>query len=305
MKTKVCSKCRIEKPLSAFGKDNNRKDGHNVYCKECRSQKSKKTLERELLFENGKKKCSKCGKIKKLQDFRKNKKTKNGLSNQCKDCDREYRIKNKERIKQYKIDNKEEFQKYQKEYMKKYQEENREKLLKYKKDYYEENKEELNKKRREYYSEHQEELKKKGQEYYLKYREYINNRNREYAIKNRDRLRKAHQEWERNKRKTDINFRLTQLLRHRLWLALNGNLRVDKTLNLLGCSIEDFKKYLESKFKKGMNWNNYGRGGWHIDHIKPCASFDLSKEKEQRKCFFYLNLQPLWELENLKKGSKI
>lgn len=52
-----------------------------------------------------------------------------------------------------------------------------------------------------------------------------------------------------------------------------------------------------------MNWDNYGE--WEIDHIKPCASYDLSKPKEQRKCFNYMNLQPLWAEENLRKGSKI
>ena len=52
-----------------------------------------------------------------------------------------------------------------------------------------------------------------------------------------------------------------------------------------------------------MNWNNIGK--WHIDHIKPCKSFDLTKSDEQKKCFHYTNLQPLWALDNIKKGAKI
>jgi hypothetical protein len=51
-----------------------------------------------------------------------------------------------------------------------------------------------------------------------------------------------------------------------------------------------------------MSWSNWGKFGWHIDHIRPCASFDLSKKSEQLKCFNYSNLQPLWAVENLKKG---
>ena len=76
------------------------------------------------------------------------------------------------------------------------------------------------------------------------------------------------------------------------------------------CSIEFLKKHLESQFKEGMNWKNQGRGWenkgmqeWHIDHKIPCASFNLSKKSEQRECFHYTNLQPLWAKENYKKGN--
>ena len=74
-------------------------------------------------------------------------------------------------------------------------------------------------------------------------------------------------------------------------------------MKLLGCSLDFLKQYLEFQFKKGMSWSNYGK--WHIDHIKPCASFDLSKPNEQHKCFNYINLQPLWAIDNLRKKDKI
>lgn len=61
---------------------------------------------------------------------------------------------------------------------------------------------------------------------------------------------------------------------------------------------------MQLQFKDGMNWGNYNYNGWHIDHIKPCALFDLSKEEEQKKCFHYTNLQPLWGIDNLKKGDR-
>jgi hypothetical protein len=60
---------------------------------------------------------------------------------------------------------------------------------------------------------------------------------------------------------------------------------------------------LEKQFTKGMNWKNYGK--WHIDHIKPCASFDLSLEHEQKLCFHFTNLQPLWAKDNIRKSDKI
>ncbi len=74
------------------------------------------------------------------------------------------------------------------------------------------------------------------------------------------------------------------------------------TMTLIGCDIDYFMYYIQKKFTKGMSWDNYG--DWHIDHIKPCTKFDLSKPNEQLKCFNYTNLQPLWAVDNLKKGNK-
>lgn len=54
-----------------------------------------------------------------------------------------------------------------------------------------------------------------------------------------------------------------------------------------------------------MNWGNHGLEGWHIDHIIPCNAFDLSDESQQKKCFHFSNLQPLWAFENLSKGDRI
>lgn len=113
--------------------------------------------------------------------------------------------------------------------------------------------------------------------------------------------RREHRNWERNKKKTDINYRISQNLGVRIYHALKHNVKSNFTKKLIGCSVEKLKKHLEKQFKPNMNWKNYGK--WHIDHIKPCASFDLSKPKEQRKCFNYTNLQSLWAEENLKKGK--
>lgn len=104
------------------------------------------------------------------------------------------------------------------------------------------------------------------------------------------------------KRKTNLNYRLAWYLRARVNSALKGNPKVATTMNLIGCTIEQFKQHLEAQFQPGMSWNNYGK--WHIDHIRPCASFDLSIPEEQRKCFNFINLQPLWAKDNLSKGTK-
>ena len=73
---------------------------------------------------------------------------------------------------------------------------------------------------------------------------------------------------------------------------------------MLGASPEFVWNRLESQFKEGMTRDNHGFRGWHIDHIKPVSSFDLSDPEEQKKCFHYTNLQPLWWWENLSKGGK-
>jgi hypothetical protein len=120
---------------------------------------------------------------------------------------------------------------------------------------------------------------------------------------------------ERFKYKTNINYKLAKSLRARLGLEIRKmkqtlDIELHKTtsaIELLGCSIFDLKIHLESQFKEGMSWENHGHGEncWHIDHILPCASFDLTDIEQQKKCFHYSNLQPLWQTENLSKSDKL
>jgi Zn ribbon nucleic-acid-binding protein/plasmid maintenance system antidote protein VapI len=126
----------------------------------------------------------------------------------------------------------------------------------------------------------------------------------EWRKENRKILNKNHKEYEKNRKLTDAEFKLLKTLRSRLGCAIKRQQsnKCDTTIELLGCSISFLKIFLESKFKEGMTWENHGE--WHIDHIKPCASFNLLDENEQKKCFHYTNLQPLWASENLRKGCK-
>lgn len=160
-------------------------------------------------------------------------------------------------------------------------------------------------KEKERHKRYQEKHKDKVKEYYLQYysknKDKYARRNKQWANNNRDKLR----EHEKYRRKHDPLFRIKQSLRKRLHDALKGKNKSASTLTLLGCSIEEFKKHLEKQFTKDMSWDNYGYYGWHIDHIKPCDSFDLTIEEEQRKCFHYSNMQPLWAKDNLSKSNKI
>lgn len=97
--------------------------------------------------------------------------------------------------------------------------------------------------------------------------------------------------------------KLANLLRCRLYQALRVRKQSVSAVKDLGISIDEFKIYLESKFTDGMSWHNVGE--WHIDHIKPLSSFNLTDEDEFRKACHYTNLQPLWASDNLRKSNII
>jgi hypothetical protein len=112
-------------------------------------------------------------------------------------------------------------------------------------------------------------------------------------------------EWSRLQRATNPEYRLKKHLRTRVYRALKGIRKETPTMTLLGCTVEELKAHLEQQFVDEMSWDNYGRRGWEMDHIIPCASFDLMDPVQLAECFHYTNLQPLWGPDNWRKGSKI
>ena len=105
---------------------------------------------------------------------------------------------------------------------------------------------------------------------------------------------------------TDTDFRLRLALRNSLRVRLRraGTVKSAKTMQLIGCTVPELKTYLANLFQPGMSWENWGVKGWHIDHIRPCASFDLTDPEQQLECFHFSNLQPLWAEDNLRKADK-
>ena len=189
------------------------------------------------------------------------------------------------------------------------------------KEYYEENKAVFLEKANARYAEKTEEILEKKKDRYWKdveesrgkardYRKNNPERRKEWDAKSyrkhRDKKIKCQSEYIRKRRKNDTTFRLLQNMRRRLSLAINdqGTMKIDTSLRLFGCSAEELKAHIESQFTDGMSWENYGIHGWHVDHIKPCNSFDFSLESEQRECFHYSNLQPLWAEDNIRKSDK-
>tara|TARA_B110000503_G_C7114074_1_gene399488 strand:- start:348 stop:1163 length:816 start_codon:yes stop_codon:yes gene_type:complete len=265
------------------------------------------------------KKCYRCKETKPLEEMSKTK----GF---CKPCRKEYRkeynLKHREKINEYQKlyseQNKELIKQKAKEYSrtaifkercKSYKQRNRDKVLLEKKKY--NARPEVKEKKKLYNRERAEKLRlskppKVKKEKVVKVKP---------PVKTLEEKRVWRRAYKKRKMATDISFRIRVNLYKRLYTALNRtNKKSASTVELLGCNVKFLKSYLESKFLPTMTWDNYGTL-WHIDHIIPCASFDLSDSKQQNRCFHYSNLQPLFALTtiingveyigNLNKGDKI
>jgi hypothetical protein len=216
--TKVCSKCKIEKPIDCFHKKTANRDGHKAECKECIAKDA------TVFYKKNKERVNKVKKI--------------------------YYNAHKEQY--FKYGKKEGKVEYQRDYRKR----------------------------------HKESLKEYSREY----------RNKNRIPLNAKRLAK---------KKTNINFMLACTLRNEIYNAVKKSKKIYKMKEVLGCSLDFLKQHIESQFTEGMTWENHGRFGWHIDQVLPCKSFDLSDSEQQKRCFNWSNLQPLWWYDNISKGAKI
>jgi hypothetical protein len=216
--------------------------------------------------------CTKCNKEKQLRYFHNDKSHKDGLCSVCKECRKKYKKSYEQKTN------------YTKQYFKR----NHKKLLQYLKEYRKINKLKLKEKRNLRKKLYPELIKQIAKRHYNKYKNT-------HFFKNKRRIAKN------KKYKTNLQFQIKERLSARLIIALKNNIKSSRAIELLGCSLNEFKIYLKNKFIKNMTWKKFMNGKIHIDHIKPCRLFDLSKVEEQRKCFHYTNLQPLWAKDNLKK----
>jgi hypothetical protein len=153
--------------------------------------------------------------------------------------------------------------------------------------------------------------KKRNPEYCYQYqKEYWKDRPEQHRA-NVSRWARANPEkvnaMSRRRYANNLNYRISHNLRVYLGISLKRQRlkKTDRTMDLLGCSIVDFRIYIESLFEPGMTWENYGKnpGCWEIDHIIPCAVFDLTDPGHRKRCFHFSNMQPLWCPENRRKGQ--
>jgi hypothetical protein len=239
-----------------------------------------------------KKHCYKCKTIKSVDEFSKCKGNLDGLQRSCKSCQKQYYESNKDKTLQV---------------CKEYYENNREKIVERRSrhDNLPETKQKRSIHSKEYRNkpEIKERIKLRSKEYNAKpeTRQKIReNRLRYYSIPENKQKRNSNA---LKKRQQDIQFKLTCALRGRLCKALQYNYKAGSAVSDLGCSIAEFKIYLENQFLPGMTWENYGNGNdhWQIDHIKPLFMFDLTDREQFLQACHYTNLRPLWKIDNLSR----
>jgi hypothetical protein len=239
--------------------------------------------------------CRDCQVEKDINEFGKRPDSLDGHRNDCKECRSNY-------MKMYKEKNLESLSEKRKKYNQDNKEVIKEKSLKWR----ENNKDKITEKNKKYNRENKEKVSQRNKEYRENNKEKVAEQKRRYYENNREKENRRKNEWVRERKKTDMFFKLRLNIRTLIGSSIRNagfrksQLRLKKTEIILGCKIEDFIKYIESKFLEGMNWGN--RGEWHIDHIRPAS---LAKtEEEIIELNHYTNLQPLWAVDNFKKGNR-
>lgn len=232
--------------------------------------------------------CNKCKDLKALDQYHKRKQSKDGHSSTCKDCilaptrQPENRAKSRE---------------YEKKYRERNKDKCRERIKKWHQDHPDYNKQKSTEHRRR-----QGIVPRKEMPKIVRDKEYRRSKYREYFNKNREDIN-ARCRAKRKERMKDPRKKIEVTLRVRVWDALKRHRteKAFKTIELLGCTIDELKAHLERQFTDDMSWDNYSLKGWHIDHIKPCNTFDLTDPDQQKICFHYTNLRPLWSADNLAR----
>jgi hypothetical protein len=232
--------------------------------------------------------CRKCGQTKDVELFGADKNSSDGRRYECKQC-RSGNEKHVYEVSKGKISAR----------AKKYKDKNRGKVRAAGRKYYHKHKEEA----LLYRQENAERIRTNARTYRNRIRPRAIAYFRDYYRRNKKQLIAKQGVYVTGRLKVDINFRILSYLRGRVYRALMGYSKAAKTKELLGCSIEELRAHIESKFLKGMTWDNYGQ--WHMDHIIPCCSFNMSIPEEQRRCFHFTNLQPLWAIDNIRKGGRM
>lgn len=283
MNTKVCSKCACHKPCSEYYATRYMSDGYTSQCKQCmrtagtlrrrRAGISSLIALREQARVRMEKLCKRCGMLKRLGEFGRHHSSLDGSSTWCNSCIRSY---GRERRRQRGI-------------LARPTVRTRTRKLCY------------SCKEWKTYSHFAKDVRTLDGHTAAcrachKSRKLLYNATPKAAA-----VRRRRRQW---RRANELQFRLVDLLRVRTRAALQGVNKSARTLELLGCTVDQLKQHLEAQFEPGMTWDNNGVHGWHIHHIIPYAHFDLTKIEEQQACCHYTNLMPMWEKEHRRLSGE-
>lgn len=261
-------------------------------------------------------KCFGCLSYKKAEEFNKSYTIScRPVQHKCKICEKEYRTQNKEKIslrqKKYAQFHRETVNEYVRNWRVKnknkrqlYLEQNKEKIAKQRHEYYLKNKENILKQNKEWNKNNKEKIQKQKKAYQIQHKSRYLENTRRWRKNNPERERFNRQKYTKFKRETDIDYRLKSLLRGSLNSQIRNNGKGQKfvsAIKLLGCSLNEFKKYIEYQFTKDMSWEN--RESFELDHITPCCCYDFSDENDQKLCYKYTNYRPINPLKNQQKQS--
>lgn len=225
--------------------------------------------------------------------------TKDGLAYQCKECSRA-------KSRKYYNENAKTFTEKKREWKKR----NPKKVKEAARRYAETHPEVLREKAKRYRKRHPERIAKRDRQLKEQKPELINQRKRAWEAKNKERVnecRRQRLEERMQDKEFAARYRLDLGMAVAIWDSLNGKKNGRSWEELVGYTLNDLMKHLEGKFLPGMTWENRAKKGWHIDHIKPKSSFNytLSEDPEFKECWALENLQPLWWIDNIRKGCKI
>ena len=250
--------------------------------------------------------CNTCRTIKQLTEFNKDKTSRDGYYHKCKSC-------RSEQLKEYNTKHKDDLIKYRKEYneankdiisqkRKEYYKINKDKIIKNTKEYYETNKENIFTRNKEYYNQNIDRMHEIYKEHYKANKDKYTENHKIYYNQNKDEILNHQREYKKNKRHTDPINRLIINNRSRIRLALKSNDKTTNTIDLLGCSKEFFFNWIKWQLPYEMSDDEFKKR-YHVDHVRPIATFNLSDPESQYDAFHWTNTQPLLISKNLTKGA--
>lgn len=223
------------------------------------------------------KNCTLCKILKPLLEFPKDRQKSDGFRSECKICKN-----NRDKI---------------------YRDNNKTKIKKIQKKYYDRNSDKIKLNAKSWYNNNKTRAKDSKKKWHNDNKVYVDFLRAKHLENNREFYKEYQRRYQKKRYHTDINYRIKTCINKRLRDYVRN--KKFPTLKYLDIPMKEFKKWIEFQFEENMTWENFGKGGWSFDHVIPCDSFDLSKEKQIFKCYNWKNLRPCWIPENSSKKNKI